>query len=118
MVALWRVSAGQEDAFRAAWLDLAAVFVGSQNPALFGVLLQHESDRNLYEQAVIAGATKAKLPVTTIPATGTLFADASRALGVDLNPTLAALGKTVGSPWQKPHKEATAAALLALNAAG
>jgi hypothetical protein len=76
----------------------------------------HESDRNLYEQAVIAGATRAKLPVTTIPATGTLFADASRQLGVDLATTMTALGKSVGSPWQKAQKEATAAAILALHA--
>jgi quinol monooxygenase YgiN len=48
MVSSWRVSAGQEEAFRAAWLELAAVFVGSQNPALFGVLLQHETDRSLF----------------------------------------------------------------------
>jgi hypothetical protein len=48
MVALWRVTVGQEEAFRAAWLELAAVFVGAQNPAQFGVLLQHETDRSLF----------------------------------------------------------------------
>jgi len=48
MVALWRVTAGQEEAFRTAWLELAEVFVGSKNPALFGVLLQHETDRTLF----------------------------------------------------------------------
>jgi hypothetical protein len=48
MVALWRVSTGQEDAFRAAWLDLAAVFVGHEHPAQFGVLLQHQTDRSLF----------------------------------------------------------------------
>jgi len=48
MVSLWRVTAGQEEAFRAAWLELAQVFVGSRNPALFGVLLQHETDRTLF----------------------------------------------------------------------
>jgi hypothetical protein len=74
----------------------------------------HESERSLYEEAVIQGATRAKLPVRTIPATGTLLADASQVLGVALGPSLAALGKSIGSPWQKDHKEATAAALVAL----
>jgi hypothetical protein len=76
----------------------------------------HESERNLYEQAVIEGATRVKLPLTTIPATGRLLADASQALGVALEPSLATLGKSIGPPWQKNHKEATAAALVALNA--
>jgi hypothetical protein len=76
----------------------------------------HESERNLYEQAVIQGAARAKLPVTTIPATGTLFDDASEVLGVALAPSLAVLGKSIGRPWQKQHKEATAAALVALAA--
>jgi hypothetical protein len=77
----------------------------------------HASERQLYEQAIIEGATTAKLPVTTIAATGKLFADASRVLGVELAPTLASLGKSVGRPWQKEHREATAAALVALKAA-
>jgi hypothetical protein len=76
----------------------------------------HASERDLYERAVIQGATRAGLPVTTIPATGTLFADASQVLGVALEPSLAALGKAIGPPWKKDHKEATAAALLALDA--
>jgi hypothetical protein len=78
--------------------------------------LLHAAERDLYEQAIIEGATRAELPVTTIPATGKLFDDASRALGVALEPSLAALGKSVGTPWQKDHKEATAAALVALQA--
>ena len=48
MVALWRVIPGQEEAFRAAWLELAGVFVGHEHPALFGVLLQHQTDRSLF----------------------------------------------------------------------
>jgi hypothetical protein len=76
----------------------------------------HESERNLYEQAVIQAATRVKLPVMTIPATGTLFDDASEVLGVALAPSLAALGKSIGQPWQKNHKEATTAALIALDA--
>jgi hypothetical protein len=77
--------------------------------------LLHAADRNLYERAIIQGATQAALPVTDIPATGTLFADASDVLGVALEPSLAALGKSIGPPWQKDYKEATAAALVALH---
>ncbi len=78
--------------------------------------LLHASERNLYEQAVIEGATRAGLPVTSVPATGKLFDDASQLLGVKLEPSLAALGKSMGRPWQKDHKEATVAALVALDA--
>ncbi len=78
--------------------------------------LLHAAERALYEHAVIDGATQAGLPVTTVPATGTLFDDASQALGVALVPTLAALGTSIGPPWKKDHKEATAAALVALHA--
>jgi hypothetical protein len=77
----------------------------------------HASERELYERAIVEGATTAGLPVSTIPATGTLFARASDVLGVKLEPTLASLGRSVGRPWQKDHREATAAALVALKAA-
>jgi hypothetical protein len=77
--------------------------------------LLHASERDLYERAVVEGATRAGIPATTIPATGTLFDDASHAVGVTLGPSLAALGKSIGPPWQKDHKEATAAALVALH---
>jgi hypothetical protein len=76
----------------------------------------HASERDLYERAIIEAATRAGLPVTTIPASGALFEHASRVLRVALEPSLAALGKAVGPPWQKDHKEATAAALVALAA--
>lgn len=78
--------------------------------------LLHAAERDLYEQAIIEGASRAGLPVTTIPATGTLFGHASDVLGVALEPSLAALGKSIGPPWQKDYKEATAAALVALHA--
>jgi hypothetical protein len=78
--------------------------------------LLHASERDLYEQAVIEGAGRSGLPVTTVPATGKLFDHASQVLGVKLEPSLAALGKSMGPPWQKDHKEATAAALVALDA--
>lgn len=76
--------------------------------------LLHASERTLYEQAVIEGSTRAGLPVTTVPATKGIFDHASQLLGTPLEPSLSALGKSVGSPWQKDHKEATAAALVAL----
>lgn len=78
--------------------------------------LLHASERDLYEQAVIEGATRAGLPVTTVPATGRLLDHASQVLGVTLETSLAALGKSMGPPWQKDHTEATAAALVALDA--
>ena len=76
----------------------------------------HEAERDLYERAIIEGASRAAIPVSTIAATGALFGEASRVLGVDLEPALTALGKSIGPPWQKHHKEAAAAALVALEA--
>jgi hypothetical protein len=63
----------------------------------------------------MAGATRAGVPVTTIPAQGKQTLEhASELLGVALSPILATLGKAFGSPWQKDHREAAAAALVAL----
>lgn len=76
----------------------------------------HEAERHLYEQAIIQGATRAALPVTTLPATGALLGEASHVLGVALEPALAALGKSIGPPWQRNYREATAAGLVALEA--
>ena len=76
----------------------------------------HEAERDLYERAIVDGATSAGLRVTMLPAKGSLLADASQGLGVALEPVLAALGKSIGPPWQKNYREATAAALVALSA--
>lgn len=76
----------------------------------------HEAERDLYEQAIIQGAARAALPVTAIPATRKLMSEASDVLGVALEPVCAGLGKSIGPPWQKNYKEATAAALVALEA--
>lgn len=78
--------------------------------------LLHAAERDLYEQAVVAGAARVGLPVTTVPATGKLIDHASQVLGTELEPPLAALGRSMAPPWQKDHKEATAAALVALHA--
>ena len=77
--------------------------------------LLHAGERHLFEQAVIEGARSAGLPVTTLPATGKLFEHAAQALGVELVPLLATMGKAVGKPWQKEHREAAAVALRALS---
>jgi hypothetical protein len=77
----------------------------------------HASERDLFERAVVEGAMRAGLPVTTVPATAKLFDHASRVLGVELGPALAALGASMGPPWSKNYKEAAAAALVALDAA-
>ena len=103
--------------------SLAAVGVVGGNrrlPELPRILvshaLLHAAERDLYERAVIEGAARAGLPVTTLPATGKLLDDASEALGVRVEGVLAALGKSLGPPWKKDHKEATTAALVALDA--
>jgi hypothetical protein len=80
--------------------------------------LLHASERDLYEQAVIKGAIRAGLPVTTIPVKGKggTVDHASEMLGVALSPALARVGKALGPPWQQDHRDATAAALVALEA--
>jgi hypothetical protein len=78
--------------------------------------LLHAGERALYERALVAGAGRAGLAVSTLPATGSLLDEASAAVGVPLVPVLTALGKAVGPPWQKDHREAAAAALVALAA--
>lgn len=76
--------------------------------------LLHAAERDLYERAVIEGANRTGLLVATIPATGKLFEQVSEVVGVEVEPLLNGLGKSIGKPWQKDHKEATAAALVAL----
>jgi hypothetical protein len=77
--------------------------------------LLHASERDLYEHAVIEGATRSGLPVTTIPAKGKeTVSHASEMIGFALAPVLESLGQAFGSPWPKDHREAAAAALVAL----
>jgi quinol monooxygenase YgiN len=47
-LALWRVTPGQEQAFRAAWVELEHAMLSLQRPPLFGVLLQDRSDPTLF----------------------------------------------------------------------
>jgi hypothetical protein len=65
--------------------------------------LLHAAEGDLYEQALIGGATRAKLPVFVVEPDQ-----------IEIGPLLAAAGTTLGPPWQKDHKLATAAALAAL----
>ena len=77
--------------------------------------LLHAAEGDLYEQAVIEGATRVGLSVSTAPAKGT-FEHAAIALGVTADALAAALavaGKAAGPPWQKDHREAAASALAA-----
>jgi hypothetical protein len=75
----------------------------------------HAAERDLYERAIVEGAAEVGLAVATIPATGKLFDYASEVVGAAVEPSLAALGKTIGPPWQKDYREAAAAALVALH---
>ena len=91
-----------------------------QLPELARILVSHArlhaAERNLYEEALVEGATRAGLPVTTVPATGKLLAHASEQLGVaELGSVVAGLGAAIGPPWQKDHREAAVAALDALD---
>jgi hypothetical protein len=47
-IARWRVTRGQEAAFRAAWHELADVFSRLGRPPLNGTLLQHETESTLF----------------------------------------------------------------------
>ena len=75
----------------------------------------HAAEGELYEQAVTEGSARAGVPVTVL-ATKTTFEDAATAMSMkvaDLGAALAAAGKIAGPPWQKDHREAAAAALVA-----
>jgi len=47
-LAMYRVKAGQEDAFMAAWSELADTFSSLPNPPLWGTLIRHRTDRTLF----------------------------------------------------------------------
>jgi hypothetical protein len=78
--------------------------------------LLHAAEGQLYENALAQGSAGAGLPLITL-APKTIFDDAARELAMnagDLGTALAATGKLAGPPWQKDHREAAAAALVAL----
>ena len=47
-LAMYRVRAGQEEEFVAAWDELAALFSSLPDPPLWGTLIRHKSDRTLF----------------------------------------------------------------------
>ena len=65
--------------------------------------LLHAAEGDLYDRAVVEAAARAGLPVTLVDPDG---------LAVPI--ALDAAGKSLGPPWQKDHKLAGAAALIAL----
>jgi hypothetical protein len=78
--------------------------------------LVHAAEGELYREALVTGAERVSLPVTRF-VNKQAISDAAAALGVDaeaLSKRLGDLGKPLGPPWQKDHREATAAALIAL----
>ncbi len=100
----------------------AAIAVGTTDvPDEFATILAshtrvHAAEGELYRDALADGATRAGLTVTRF-ANKAAISEAANALGVatdELADRLARLGKPLGPPWQKDHREAAAAALLAL----
>ena len=47
-LAMYRVQAGQEEAFIAAWNELAETFSSLPHPPLWGTLIRHRTDRALF----------------------------------------------------------------------
>ncbi|MDQ3799999.1 MAG: antibiotic biosynthesis monooxygenase [Acidobacteriota bacterium] len=47
-LAMYRVKAGKENDFVAAWNELADTFSSLPNPPLWGTLIRHQTDRTLF----------------------------------------------------------------------
>jgi hypothetical protein len=76
----------------------------------------HAAEGELYREAVVDGATEVGLPVVRF-AKGDAVAELAGELGRDpaaLEGTIGGWGKALGPPWRKEHKDAAAAAWLAL----
>jgi hypothetical protein len=79
---------------------------------------QHQAEAELYRDALATAAEARGIPVTRYDRSG-LAATAAAALGAppaELDRTLALIGRGLGPPWRKAHKEAALAAWLALTA--
>ena len=77
----------------------------------------HKAEGVLFREALASAARDCNLKVTEVPEK-TLNDFAVQMLGKPikkLNETVASLGKSVGAPWGKDQKEATLAAMIALN---
>ena len=78
--------------------------------------LLHAAEGQLYEVALADGSAEAGLTVVSV-ARRTVFEHAATATGMTataLQVALRAAGKVAGPPWQLDHREAAAAALVAL----
>ena len=98
----------------------AGVPSGRQLPPLASILrshpLLHTAEGELYRDALVEGADRSRLRVTVAPIK-TLLPHAAGVLGEtesSITHTLAALGKPLGPPWQKDHRDAALLAWLAL----
>ena len=92
---------------------------GRSLPPLASILrshaMLHTAEGVLYRDALEEGASRNHLRVTVAPLK-TLLPHAAGVLGEDeasLARTLAALGKSLGPPWQRDHREAALLAWLA-----
>jgi hypothetical protein len=77
---------------------------------------QHRAEAELYRDALVTAAEGRGIPVTRYDRAG-LAATAAAALGTasgELDRTLALIGRGLGPPWRKAHKEAALAAWLTL----
>jgi hypothetical protein len=80
----------------------------------------HKAEGELFRDVLVQGARACGLALKTLP-DKTALDTAAGMLGLSrarLEADVAALGKSVGPPWRMHQKEAAAAALVVLNAAG
>src|SRR5258708_26726305 len=76
----------------------------------------HKAEGELFRDVLVAGARACDLPLTTL-AHKSVREDPASTLRLNrarLDALLATLGSSAGPPWRKDHKEAAAAALVAL----
>ena len=100
----------------------AGVPLGRSLPPLASILrshpLLHTAEGELYREALAEGADRCGLRVTESPVKA-MLPHAAKVLGrgeQSLTRTLTGLGKTLGPPWQKDHKDAALLAWVALAA--
>lgn len=101
-------------------LGVAAGTLGGRLDDLASILRSHTrwhaADGELYREALVDAGHALGVPVVRF-AKGTAFDELGGELGRDpmtLMGTISGWGKALGSPWRKEHKEAAAAAWLAL----
>ena len=107
-------------------IGACAVLVGPGMPAwstaeIVAVHVRmHQAEGELFRQVLVSGVQACGFTLVELPEKTVLDAASAR-LGVtraELDNRVTSLGKTVGAPWGKDQKEAAAAALVALQAAG